>query len=734
MQYAPKDGKGNYDLFLHHVSDAVISMDMQFRITGWNRAAGELFGQGEEEVLGKEMTAVTGFPVPATPLHPSQKIAAPYAPGAEEMVQGYCKGKKTMLRRQLFPAIDKKGQVCGYLFIVRAAAGPPPAGKKTRNRIASAGNDLPDTPLPPDLPWQNMFDSLRDAFITLDKKKQCTYLNKKAATILGKKPSELLGRSLIAAFGEQAGTDFVQALEKKLTPGKHAIVEEYYPPLGQWLAAQVYPSAEGYLLFIRDITRKKQAETALKESEEKYRLLIEQASDGIFIYNKGLWCLMANTSACKMTGYTLEELRQTRLTELLTPAERQRMPPDLSKLEVNKISHTERELQRKDGSTFYAEAITQMMPSGQAVAFIRDITERKKVAMALHESEERYRLLFNNNPLPMMIFELKNYRFLDVNKTAIDRYGYSKREFLNMTALDIRPPEDIEKFYKGLDLISNGLVNVGVFRHLKKTGETMEVEIYLHDFQFDGQKARLVLAVDITEKRKAETGLLETTRQLRELSAHLQDVREEERANMAREIHDELGQQLTILKMDISWLGKKLRDLEDAAVQERIAETLNMLNETIQTVRRLATTLRPSMLDDLGLVAAMEWQSKEFGNRSDIRIWFKSNLRSGKLAAPVATSLFRIYQETLTNVGRHAQARNVWADLWEEKDRVTLTVRDDGRGFDMQSPAGKKTLGLLGMRERALMLGGQLEISSIPGKGTTIFVTTPLEVEEKNPS
>jgi signal transduction histidine kinase len=219
--------------------------------------------------------------------------------------------------------------------------------------------------------------------------------------------------------------------------------------------------------------------------------------------------------------------------------------------------------------------------------------------------------------------------------------------------------------------------------------------------------------------------------QLRELSDHLLNIRETERTNIAREIHDELGQQLTILKMDISWLHQKLQKFEDATVLQKTNDTLQLLNETIKTVRRIATNLRPSMLDDLGLIEAIEWQSKEFEKRSGLTIIFESGIPHLPVSNAVATSLFRIYQEALTNIGRHANAKHVYSKLQLENDKVILIIKDDGIGFDMQTLGAKKTLGILGMKERTLMMGGRFEINSKAEDGTTIVISTFLQMEDR---
>jgi signal transduction histidine kinase len=216
----------------------------------------------------------------------------------------------------------------------------------------------------------------------------------------------------------------------------------------------------------------------------------------------------------------------------------------------------------------------------------------------------------------------------------------------------------------------------------------------------------------------------EMTNRLRELSAHLQNIREEERIHIAREMHDELGQLMTGFKMDVSWLNKRLEKTADPAIQEKLQEMMEVVNEATRFIRRIASELRPSILDDLGIIAALDWHSQEFSRRSNIQVNFKTRLEEIHLPKETATGLFRIYQESLTNVARHAEAKKVNAELELDGEKILLTITDDGKGFDLGS-GQRKTLGILGMKERAAMLGGQLRIYSAPGKGTTVLITIP---------
>jgi signal transduction histidine kinase len=319
------------------------------------------------------------------------------------------------------------------------------------------------------------------------------------------------------------------------------------------------------------------------------------------------------------------------------------------------------------------------------------------------------------------------------NRTAAALFNFSQHEVLGL---------DISSLISGssettspIASLKNASFTQGIITHLDKAGKKTNVHITRHAIDptaINGGFLFIYKPVDQEQSSGKNNGSQSQTElavQLRELSDHLLNIRETERTNIAREIHDELGQQLTILKMNVSWLHQKLQKYEDATVLQKTSDTLQMLNETIKTVRRIATELRPSMLDDLGLIEAIEWQSKEFEKRSGIKISFESAIPHLPIANSVATSLFRIYQEALTNIGRHANATHVYSTLQLENDKIILIIKDDGIGFDMQTLGVKKTLGLLGMKERTLMMGGRFEINSKAGEGTTIVITTFLQLE-----
>jgi signal transduction histidine kinase len=319
----------------------------------------------------------------------------------------------------------------------------------------------------------------------------------------------------------------------------------------------------------------------------------------------------------------------------------------------------------------------------------------------------------------------------------------TKEDYLNRLAE--RPPELILSDYSlpgfnGHDALSIAREKCPETPFIFVTG-TMGEEVAIEtlksgatDYVLKTRLSRLMPAVNRAlreaearvQHRRAEEQLRQSHEQLRALSVYLQSVREEERTRIAREVHDELGQALTGCKLDLSWIASKLpRELKPLI--EKTRTLTSHIDSTIQTVRRISAELRPGVLDHLGLVAALEWQANEFQNRTGIKCDVRTNLRETLLDQDLSTTLFRIFQETLTNVIRHAGATQVTVTLKEEESRITLEVKDNGRGIAQTEISAGKSMGLLGMKERAALLGGIFKIGRLArGNGTRVSVSIPL--------
>ena len=490
-------------------------------------------------------------------------------------------------------------------------------------------------------------------------------------------------------------------------------------------------------------------------------LLMEHIKDAVISTDKNFAIVSWNRRAEKLSGWSEDEMRGKNIVKIVKPVYREEGTESVVVKELLKNESWEGEtsFQKRNGeqATVLVSAAIIKDYNGRLkgiVAIIRDISaqkqleaqltkfnselgkqvedrtlEVKRVVDQLLGSEKKYKLLFEHNPLPMWMITMPDMNITDVNDAAVHHYGYARHEFLNLNLRDIHPQSDVNAFLRYMKEQSSGYHNAGVWRQYKKNRNIIFVEIYAYSMKLEGRDIRLVLSHDITQKIEAEKKLKQSLGQIRMLTGHLQEVREEERKNIARDIHDELGQQLTILKMDVAWIIKKMQNPDEILIAQ-LKGLLDTIDGTMKSVRRMCSELRPALLDDLGLIAAMEWQAREFEKNTGIIVELTLPAEALMLVPEIKTGLFRIFQESLTNIARHAQAREVKVNLQEEDKSLVLNIGDNGKGFDTSILNEKSTLGILGMEERSLMMGGKYVIESEPGKGTTVKVTVP--VKRKN--
>lgn len=300
-------------------------------------------------------------------------------------------------------------------------------------------------------------------------------------------------------------------------------------------------------------------------------------------------------------------------------------------------------------------------------------------------------------------------------------WGYSAAEMIGRKIYDYLSPLDRSNFHQCL----NSVFVTGAPVSCEVSDENAWYRFSfgsIHRRGAGGARTTSVVIREVSEEKRAEDTLRASNEQIRQFSARLEAVREEERTRLAREIHDELGQALTGLRLDLSWLKSKT---PRGVARRKLAEMVEHVDEVIQTVRRIASELRPAVLDDLGLVPAIEWQIAEFQKRTRIDCKFRSRVRV-ELAKELSTAVFRIVQEALTNVMRHANASVVRVRLEADQAELKLFISDNGRGFSEIHPNGKTSLGLLGMKERVSRFGGEIKIQSKPGQGTRLAIVLPL--------
>lgn len=409
---------------------------------------------------------------------------------------------------------------------------------------------------------------------------------------------------------------------------------------------------------------------------------------------------------------------------------REVLPPDLAEaalrnknsvLEEQQVLTHSYQLDLAKGPRYF-EARYAPLSKTDVLVLIRDVTDTALAGQRIRESEEKYRTLVEQANDAIFIANLKGV--LQVVNPAASRISqFSAEELLKLNIRDLTVAEQLQAMPFQLDVIARGETASSERLLKRKDGSLIDVEITAKLIAPD---RFLSFVRDISERKRVEKALLQSREDLRKLSNHIENIREQERLHISREIHDELGQHLTVLKMDVSRLARKLNSAAEGS-QTDFQNILNAINDMVLAVRRISTELRPGLLDDLGIIAAMEWYSHDFEKRTGIQTSFMSSVGEENMKKEWAIALFRIFQESLTNVARHSQASKVDVSLVKEGKQLVLLIEDNGRGFDPQEGPERKTLGILGMKERAMMLGGTYSIQGSPGQGTLVEVVIPLQ-------
>lgn len=354
------------------------------------------------------------------------------------------------------------------------------------------------------------------------------------------------------------------------------------------------------------------------------------------------------------------------------------------------------------------------------------VVERKRAERALHRSEARYRKL-TSTATDAIITITSTGRVTDWNAGAERLFGYRSGEMLDRDISQIMPTRYRMAHEQGIRRVNETgearvLGRTVTLEGLDANGREFPIELSLSQFITDEATYYTAIIRDISDQKKINDELRQSKKQLQGLARRLQAAREEERKKLAQDVHDILGQALTGINLDINVLEKSLSG--DLA-REHLEKIRHNIKETIDIVRRIATNLRPGVLDHLGLVAALEWQATEFGARAEIVCRFKTQVDDAALDPERSLAIFRVFQELLTNVARHAQAAEVEVCLIEDADDLLLVVQDNGCGIEDVEAVSKKSLGILGIRERLSPWDGTLELTSVPGEGTRATVRIP---------
>jgi PAS domain S-box-containing protein len=487
-----------------------------------------------------------------------------------------------------------------------------------------------------------------------------------------------------------------------------------------------------------DIEDRKRVEEALRESETRFRQVAENISAVFWLSNPEATLLHYVSPAYeKIWGRSCDSLyaEPRSWMDSVHPDDRECLAEDERLQAVGgRHDHTYR-IVRPDGSLRWirGRAFPVRDEAGKLIrvaGIAEDITEHKEAEERLRRSEEKFKALFDLAPVGISVLDRQRH-LIDANPALEQITRLSKEELLSGAHLRCAilnadgTPKLPHEFPSARAIKENRPISNIVTGIVIENGETVWLQVSVAPLALSDMSA-VVVTQDITERKRAAEELEEANRQLRILSRQLFHIQEEERRHLARELHDEIGQTLTAAKINLKIIAPDV----PAKVTGRLDDSIELLDRLLRQVRQLSLDLRPPLLDELGLVPTLRWLVDQQAQRAGLRLTFTANIDGLEIDPDVQTACFRVAQEAITNIIRHSGAKSLAVEVRREAERLTLSVRDDGAGFDpaaiQQRAAQHSTLGLVSMKERVLLVRGGLEVNSVPSQGTEIRAWFPL--------
>ncbi len=486
-----------------------------------------------------------------------------------------------------------------------------------------------------------------------------------------------------------------------------------------------------FITHIQDVTDHKKAEEELRQSEANYKALVENTSDIIAVFDRDYRCMFINSSVSKVSNLKPHEFIGKRMRAFGFSEDQASFRENA----LGTVFATRQPFESEFGFTgidgpriFDWRVYPVLSPEGDVSSVFsvsRDVTERKNAEDELRKSEEKFYKIFHASPAPMSISTLSDAKYIDVNDSFLKIMEFRREEILGRSAIDLNTWADEDERDQIVNLLrENGTVRNFEGKYRTKHGRIGTSVLSAEIIVLDGIRCIIGVTLDITERKLAEEALRVSMDELHELTTRLENIREEERKSVSREVHDQVGQILTALQMDLMSL-KKSGVKDPKTLEAKVQSMLDLTASATKTVQEISARLRPGMLDDLGLVAAIEWQAEDFEKRSGIVCSKELPDRDIAIDSSASTAIFRIFQETLTNIARHSKANRVSIRLADLEKDIVLSVRDNGIGIEASHINNPKSYGLQGMRERLRPFQGTCTVQKSTDGGTEVVVRLP---------
>lgn len=579
-----------------------------------------------------------------------------------------------------------------------------------------------------------ILNATSEMFAYYDTDMKIQWTNKAAADYTGIDHDEMVGLSCYRVWQQRdEPCDQCPVFEAIETGQPQKAVME--TPDGKTWRLRGYPVFEGGQVvaaveFGEDITEQVRAEQALRENRTHFRDLYENMPLGYQSLDVEGRFLVVNQTWLDMFGYQREDVIGKKFADFLPSDQRKAFEERFRQFkDCGEVEGVELEFLHRDGSRHVITCDGRIgydhkMAFDRTHCIIKDITARVRAEQALQETNARMHTVLST--IPAFVFMKDKYmNYISANQAFCDQAGVTLDQIEGKSDYDLFSAEEAREYRQNdLFILETGQPLINQLETLTdKRGRTQWVLTNKRPvFNPEGEITSIVgITMDITERKQIESQLKERENDYQRLVRHLQKAREKERSIIAREIHDGVGQALTALKFDLDWLEKRIGS-DQNALAEKFAATTALVDETIDLVRSVSASLRPGILDDLGLVDALEWQLEGLASRTELSCQFCVNGDQFDLPAALETDLFRIAQEALTNIARHARAEHVILDLNVTPEEVEMVIQDDGRGIKTREISKADSFGLLSMRERVRNWGGKIWIEGDEETGTTITV------------
>jgi two-component system sensor histidine kinase UhpB len=718
---ALRESEDKFRTIFESIGDAITVTDLTGTVLDVNMAAIKVFGmKAKKDVIGR-----AGFDFIA---EKSKEKAS------EDMLRLFEEGSRGTVE-YTFQTIDgKEFEVESSNALLHDTSGNP-TGIVSINRDITERKQVEEEMRSSEEKLRFMFESLGDGIIVVGLEGKVEEVNEAALSLAGcKKKKDMVGRNVFDFVAEKDRARALEENAKNIMEGHGSTVEytavdingrEFDVESTGTLMRDSSDNPVGFITAVRDVTERKRMEEQLRESEERYRSVVETASDAIISIDSEGHIIFWNAAARAIFGYSAREAMGKPL-EMVVPERFQAgFREGLARMVtaegvVGARKTTELIGLRKDGGEFPVEhsmATWHAKGEGFHTAIIRNITERKQAEEALRTSEEKLRIMFESITDGIIVTDLMG-NIVDVNGAAIRLHGYENREDLvGHKGLDLiseeYQPMAIEKMFKALEEGGDATMEYALSRPDGTEVDIEGVVNLLHDSA--GEPTGLVVITrDITERKRVEENL----------KLYVEEItraQEEERKRIARELHDETVQELAALTLDIEAtirVGKRL--------PEDTVNSLELIQEKardiMEGVNRFSAELRPDILDQMGLISALNWLVDNIGGDIDVRVESSGDER--RLPADVELAIFRVAQEALSNVRKHSEAVEAVVKVAFTAGGFRLEVRDYGKGFvlpaNVADLAAKGHLGILGMHERARIIDGTVSVRSRPGEGTSV--------------